>query len=566
VLGDVWRPIGTAVDQSGVLEGLLLTLVTEPAEPAVDFTHLQSSESGGHGIAFYIDGVRCAPSRLRRPCFLPLDAIVPPLFDYDGLSSLFATVSPTPELMTLLSWVTSDSLASQLTLLPAPVSRRTISRNVALHSQLTALLSQGTLQREENPRHCQSFFLVPKSNLASSRLIQDCRQLNELIHKAVEVPKMPLPDIRDAINRILRFPVVWSVDAKSMFYQFAVSSSLSQWLGGRIGGARGEFTSVVLRALPMGVTFAPTFAQHVANYICECVQRRYSGSRRVDVFAWVDNFVFLAETEEDSDLLRQAFYDIAAIVNLRVKEEIRGPEIELLGLRFDLTKSVVRPSDRSKGKLQETLAEISNGSHEAFMRWLGTALWVNHTTLRRPLCFAEHLMRRLRSIATTADWYGASEITPMTLAQAAEFTTAARESSTSARPPAERGTETLVSDASTQGMAGLLGDRAFNWMAPIPQRRIFCAELLAGLCAAEFCKVPERYGWTTDNAAAARAMERGHSSSPLGDEILRKWISRGPPSMITLVPTECMIADGLSRGRYEVAVRCAHIHPTTTVG
>ena len=109
-------------------------------------------------------------------------------------------------------------------------------------------------------------------------------------------PRMPLPSLHYVIDLLLRHRVRASIDCTSYFYQIPIrSSALRQLLGVRIAAKRGKFLRGVLRALPMGASFAPTTAQAISQLILTEWRDRI-GPLRVEATVWLDNFLFAADS------------------------------------------------------------------------------------------------------------------------------------------------------------------------------------------------------------------------------------------------------------------------------
>ena len=96
---------------------------------------------------------------------------------------------------------------------------------------------------------------------------------------------------------------------------------------------------------------------------------------------------------------------------------------------------------------------------------------------------------------------------------------------------------------------------AFSIFQQIAQPDIFIMELLAGALLSIVLRhihgdssPPLPWLWITDSSVAKFAMLKGHSASPLADEVLRFWFKWGtPPSHVMQVPSGCMRADFLTR-------------------
>jgi hypothetical protein len=132
-----------------------------------------------------------------------------------------------------------------------------------------------------------------------ARLVVDGRPFDDRLRAAgVTVPPMPKPGlyIRDVVDRLLhpRAKVIATVDAKSMFYQFAIPPSLRRYFVFNNPTARLDCDSGIrLTVLPMGISFAPSWAQHVSQFLVDVVRDRFppADSRWWDAAVWIDNFI-----------------------------------------------------------------------------------------------------------------------------------------------------------------------------------------------------------------------------------------------------------------------------------
>jgi hypothetical protein len=542
----------------------------------VEFSQLPTSSNIGGTLVVYIDGVRTVVKESKESCYLPLAPIVAPRFKYDVFTQLFNELQPATELVQLTEWLTTDKLASILQSkladneLWATTAGGKVSRNEAIKNGLSKLIEQGTMEVCRDATMWSPLFLVPKSDGVSSRLIQDCRLVNALIKDSVEIPKMPLPFLQEVVDAVLQHSHVASIDATSMFYQFSMHEDLARFFGAKVGGKRGQFFKLLMKVLPMGCVFAPSFAQYVSNFLCALAQQR-AAARGVtgSIIAWVDNFILLTNDASDLAVLKDVFSALCHDLCLEMKAYVDGPLIQLLGVSFDLSTRTASPSKECLAQADQAFTRMRIGDkldHAHYTRWFGTMMWINLSTMRTPLCFFHSAVEQLRIIARSSDWGGTSAWDPNLLPATEALHHAAKAASLQLGGPTAP-TGQLWSDASTVGLSAIFtADQqvigSWNFMAAVPQTSIFAAELFAGFMGSYL--TTDSYQWVTDNEAASRAMRKGHSASEMGDIILARWISMNPPNGIMLVPSACNISDLLSRGVYQIGRRCTHNHPEAT--
>ena len=269
-------------------------------EIPVDFACVQGSSDTSKVICF-VNGRRVIETR-RCVCHLPLATIVPPLFDFEALRKMFEELPPDDDTRFVASLFDTDIVASFLLEHPSFLTctaARTMTREKVIAEALPMLVNQGTFLPigEKCRALCIPAFLVPKQNQISSRLILDCRVVNEMLTQ-FPMPAMPLPSIDEVIDAALKFHFMATRDAASMFYQFRLPPSLSALLQLRVANVRGPFSRVNVGVLPMGLSLAPSASQHFTNYICQVVEHRLQqqGREGFKVMAWVDNFLVFATT------------------------------------------------------------------------------------------------------------------------------------------------------------------------------------------------------------------------------------------------------------------------------
>ena len=156
---------------------------------------------------------RVIPRFRNGTCTLPLADIAKPKFNYARFVDLFGECPPHGDLITLLSWVTTAELANKLeqTYRPCHV---TVSHVPSIYDKISDLISQVTFV-EQHARANMRVFTVPKSDQVTSRLILDCRHVNEAIKKVVLVPRMPIPSIHEIIDAAMTYEFMSTVDVLS---------------------------------------------------------------------------------------------------------------------------------------------------------------------------------------------------------------------------------------------------------------------------------------------------------------------------------------------------------------
>jgi hypothetical protein len=501
---------------------------------------------------------------------LPLADVAPPGFKYNKLEEWFAQVVPPDNLKMMIQWLSTPELARRLATHKITMEHDNITRNPKF--DITPLINRNTIEKlrgKETNALSARVFTVPKSDHVTARFILDGRNFDKVFQAVVgKPPIMPLPQIPQVVDTILNgWNIISSSDAKSMFYQFPLHYELRRYFGFDIAYNDKPATLYRLRALPMGVCFAPTFAQHVSNYICELVKfvtyKEHNNEIELEIFAWVDNFILLTKSKEHDTAVRKIFDRITNSVNLEMKGWIGGEHVlDALGIHFDLKNCTATPTDNMQENvrklniaLQQQNSKNSSYLNRIYLRWFGTIQWLSYSTARLPLCFCPCVMATMRQICIDESWDGTTTATDELMSEINRISSACLNVAyTPKRQVQNRQMTRIWSDASTKMIAAIHEQQlvAFTESISCTNRQICIAELTAGYCGYQLFDVADI--WVTDNLAAAHAFARGHSGSKECDELLRTWLNtKRTPRIVLWVDTACQIADPLTRPdqRYE---------------
>jgi hypothetical protein len=551
------------------------------------------TSSNSHGMIYWNGNERRQIPRMwcmtrSSDANLPLAPVTSPEFDYNVLRKWWTIVLPQPALIEMVEWISTDSLSKILSLPEYHIDRIDDKTTRVVNFDIAPLLTSRTievLQPHQSNFITAPVFTVPKSDGKTSRFILDGRTFDSIFRKAIGAPPlMPLPQIPEVVDQILSgWNIISSNDAKSMFYQFPLHPELRKYFGFTLGVGRRRQTKVAYRmcALPMGVCFAPTFAQHVSNYFCEVVRYNVPSSIKFVLFPWVDNFILLTNSVADDRHIRTVFDRIAAELHLIMKGwEGGAAALDALGISFDLAKHSAKPTNITCDKIASLTDSLLTSQRERshvnnfdYIRWFGTIQWASYSTARLPLCFCPVVMEVIREICRHEDWKGqsnasirlASEITSIAKAcVTVEYTPSSSLSNAVRSPCLEQPRYTAIwSDASTTAIAAVDTSRHLCFshrLLACTHRQMCAAELAAGMCG--FITFGDADIWVTDNQAAARALSRGHSGSFGCDAILRSWLGSGRfPRYVMWVDTACQIADSLTRPDEKIEAKpCAAEH------
>ena len=544
------------------------TYLSDPPESEISLDHRPLSSSVQQPF-YWQDGIPHRIPTLRR-CSLPLAPVAPPDFDYGALRKLFDEVPPDAQLLRLLSYLSTEHLARKLEdyVRNEDVSYRALtSKPISGLSQLT---DTGTIEEADYSYLVSKVFTVPKSDNQSSRFVFDGRVFDEIFKASVgEPPETPLPLITEVVQEILSgWSVVSTIDAKSMFYQFRIHRRLRKWTSFRVEDDPRTFR---LTVLPMGVCFAPAWAQRLMLFLTQVVRRR-NPDVEFGTVVWIDNVILLTRDPRDDEIIRLQFDRLFAEVKLQMKgwEGGHGTS-DILGISFDLTRRIAQPTEQKKLAIRRIAEELTSTwlcDFRSYLSWFGLAQWMSYTTARFPLCFCPTVMLRIRSVCAAQDWKSFLRITTAEQGEIMRLTAAVISSSCGPAPNPPRGPR-VSTDASTAALAGLDEVSRSGWTIPleVSSRAIAAAEMLAGFISAQVLGAGRSFMWAVDNRPAYHAIQKGHSASSLGDEILRRWFTFGNlPAAIQWVPSACQLADPLTRvdqyppNHYDA---CRHDHPST---
>jgi len=545
---------------------ILQELLTPSEDPVdIDYAFISSSTEE---IMYYIAGKRYRIP-LIRSCTLPLAEVTSPNFNYHAFKNLWSEVMPSSTLTMMTKWMTTDTLARQLySKIPTRANQDSTVRDPTF--DISALIRAGVVApMQRSAILTSSVFRVPKSGNQESRFIFDGRKFDSVFHEVIgDPPDMPLPQITDVIDEILKWQCISSADAKSMFYQFRVHESLSRLFSFRLANCqRGNFQRLCLQALPMGICFAPAWAQHVSCYLSEVVKHRCPHVK-FEIICWVDNYIILTNSQGDDAIIRESFERVASEVNLVLKTPAGatsvwqggGSCLQVLGIQFDLERRQARPSQDKVSKLNELAnsllsTETVTVRNRTFIAWAGLLLWMTHSTARFPLCFAPHTMHYLRQVCRSKRWDETFQKDDTFAHEIMWLTRHMSQTACSSQSQYDQIKDCawMWTDASTKAI-GVVAEHAEDRTltsaicidVPCTMQSIFQAEFLAGYIASLSSERP--WVWIVDNAAAAGAILKGHSGNRFCDFIMRGWIrTSNVPASVVLVPSNCQIADPVTR-------------------
>jgi hypothetical protein len=422
-------------------------------------------------------------------------------------------------------------------------------------------------------------FKVPKADGISARSVYNGQQFDSMLNlvlksistedKTVVVPPMPPLSIRSVVKQLLHgWSHISMIDFTSFFFQIEIHPALGNLLGAKVS-INNKLKYYKMKALPMGITFSPALAQHIALQLKHCIKVLLAHIS-FDMIVWIDNILILTNTEDDNRTVRNEYDKLLKEVGIVAKKwefPDSNNNITALGLEINLQQKTIKPSQKSIEKLKSTFDSLkTTATAQSFFVFQGLIMWMCYLG-NIPLCEIPQFMTVVRnesrwlaqftSRSTSVPWMERRK----SLSQQ-QFIETAQDVFNKCINIIVTGPSTSLppamihhTDASTQALAGisLCNSIGFSLKLKSCHRVIHIVEILAGALQSvmirnrfPFAKIP--WLWVTDNTVAKFAVTKAHSASDLAEEVLRFWLEFGLfPTHVMWVPTTCMRADGLTR-------------------
>lgn len=422
-----------------------------------------------------------------------------------------------------------------------PGIRRGISRRMKRH--LGSLEGWGIVAREQRPRTITNYFTVEKKN-GLGRLVVDGRKVNRLMRFT---PRMELPSIVDVAHYLMRNKYYATVDGKAFFYQFPLGDEVGRYFCANLADTKGDFVTVRLRRMPMGWSWAPAIAQHTANTLLDEPEGPLG-------IAWVDNFVFAGETQEEVRRKFERFLTKARKVGLTLDTE--DPPIlshgEVLGLEVDLANARYRmPPEWAERKASAELARWMT-PRQTF-QVIGPGIWSTYAR-QLPLCRWEGaigiVVRIAGLVARGCAWDTPLKMEPDELTELARWQDMIAENAW-AQPKAKLSSVLDVWSDASQDMWAYLAENGTGrtcWdqgSYPDMKWHIFLKEAWAAHQAVQATRnIPRTL--MIDNAALVFAIRKRFSSVQVVNRFFRTW--DWDLIDVRWVPTDMQKADRYTRG------------------
>ena len=421
------------------------------------------------------------------------------------------------------------------------------------------------------PRACSKrlinrVFKVMKSDGSSTRLIMDCRPLNQAV---VPPPTFFLPSPQTLIPFILSFSFGWTSDFQSWFFQFLLHPDIASFFCFRF------LNSIyALLVLAQGFSWAAVIAQFTSCFLNGTHPSSKECFLQGDSATWIDNTLLLAHSVESLRCRVDNFIARCETANavLGAKDPLdlsSSSHINFAGMEFDLKAKTWSLKQTWREKAAETFRSVLNSSSVTTRQWLsliGIAIWVLRVLLL-PIALLDDCIEWVSRIhfTTDFDWDIPSPIWNKCRDTLSLFPPLLeRKLSRALLPISTFPIITVFSDASTLALGGVLFPCSFvpagcYWSSPLPSpqlsKNITFLELKA---AHDFISLillslsqPICLRLIVDNEAVSYMLKKGRGCSfrfsSLIIEIHRQLWRRNSTLQVGWVPSDSNPADLPSR-------------------
>ena len=378
--------------------------------------------------------------------------------------------------------------------------------------------------------------------------------MSQLLREAgVKTPQMGLSQLPTILDNIVEYNNIATIDATSYFFQIPLHVELRKYFGILVAVKRGQFRRRRLRVLPMGLSWSPAIAQHLATFFVDKIQRNFPTAYAT---VWVDNFILGAHSDKQLNDMMSYADTLFHKYGLVTKSWITGLQIEVLGFHVSQTPHglTVQIKDPDIFSIEHWKNYMQ---HLDILRLAGKIIFANYAIIRRPLAFLPSLLESVRK-ASTRLFHHDSQLIEIPTELITEIQDLKRwwdMSPTLTRMKKPRLlpiTNTSWSDASTHTVAvvhetsqhDLIGHITHT---PVDPKQVYLLELLAILFAAKTTTSPREI--VTDSQIAARALVKGHTHSALGNELIAHILQEDVFKSVRWVDTTKQRADPITRGQ-----------------
>ncbi|KAJ9442992.1 Aspartic protease [Diplonema papillatum] len=238
--------------------------------------------------------------------------------------------------------------------------------------RLLALKIAAPVPKAASSRWFHGAFTVDKRAPGQLRFILSCESINRATAH-VPLPPCDLPSYATIVSTVLSRKWVAEFDFRSFFFQFALPPEVRKYFCFRIEGRL-----LWMTRLPMGYRAAPQAAQAVSLELAVAAAQGVD----VEVLAWIDNVIFVADTEAEVIEASARFKALTSKYGLTIGSWSKpSTRAVLLGLEVDLAAKRWRvdPSWIGKaGPVMDRIRECSEAPVRVWWKLTGSLLWRRH--------------------------------------------------------------------------------------------------------------------------------------------------------------------------------------------
>ncbi|KAJ9444465.1 Pol polyprotein [Diplonema papillatum] len=246
------------------------------------------------------------------------------------------------------------------------------SRMMPHVDRLLELEVAASVPKAASSRWFHGAFTVDKRAPGQLRFILSCESINRATAH-VPLPPCDLPSYATIVTTVLSRKWVAEFDFRSFFFQFALPPEVRKYFCFRVEGRLMWMTR-----LPMGYRAAPQAAQAVSLELAVAAAQGVD----VQVLAWIDNVIFVADTEAEVMEASARFKALTSKYGLTIGSWSKpSTRAVLLGLDLDLAAKRWRvdPAWTMKaGPVMGQILEFSAAPVRVWWKLTGSLLWRRH--------------------------------------------------------------------------------------------------------------------------------------------------------------------------------------------
>lgn len=451
-----------------------------------------------------------------------------------------------PKLATMISFfllgtASQEDYASAFSPPKASMSEHNITKSLT-KEDIQMLLNRGIIRAGKGNFMLKNF-KVDKKGGRESRLITNGRYVNEHFNMFSD-ERMEIPDLLYVLDLGLKFKIIWSIDANSYFYQFALKGPPASWFPFKTQQQLGKydnFSYFQMNRLPMGFKLAPIIAQRISNLVTTKVNNRIlKENMEGKTVAWVDNFIVFAGNERDAQKIMSWIQGQLTFFRIKVKEVDKSGEF--LGLKKSQNGSLQFQEEwKEKTSLKIMEALEKSVQRKSLQKLLGRIIWLNYTIARAPLAKFPLTLQLAREIATNVN--GSIQLNS---GQRKELLTwkSLLDKQLFMKPKIDL--KIAWSDATPYKIAVIIGDLIYTTSSYRPISIAIAESIGAGWA---YLLAEQAAHLIVDNTTAGYAFAKGHCKEDNINNIINNVVEIDPRGSISWIESAKQLADRPTRNQ-----------------